>query len=48
MFTSVQVYICNHHYSIALACTEIGIKKQVKKKGEKKRLKPSKEPLQWE
>ena len=51
MIISVQVYNCNHHSSIALACTETGIKTSLKrKKKEKKtgRRSPSKEPLQWE
>ena len=30
MLISVQVYTCNHHYSIALACTETGIKNKLK------------------
>ena len=32
MLISVQVYSCNHHYSIALACTGTGIKTSLKKK----------------
>ena len=32
MLISVQVYSCNHHYSIALACTETGINKNKLKK----------------
>ena len=31
MIISVQVYNCNHHYSIALACIETGIKTSLKK-----------------
>ena len=38
MLISVQVYSCNHHYSIALACTlactETGIKIKLKKRQE--------------
>ena len=32
MLISVQVYSCNHHCSIALACTETGIKTRTKNK----------------
>ena len=42
MFISVQVYSCNHHYSIALACTKTGIKiKKIKKAGEVHQKNPS-------
>ena len=32
MLISVQVYSCNYHYIIALACTETAIKKKNVKK----------------